>query len=304
MLFLGVDGGSSSTRAMVADEWGRVLGTGAAGPSDYIKSAGGRERFLEAVKGSVGEAWRAAGLEGRPRFRAACLGFCGGPAYKEPIVREILDADDLTVVADTVVALSGATGGGPGVATIAGTGSIAFGRNAAGRTARAGGWGYVFGDEGSALDIVRQALRAALRREEGWGPETALRAALLEETGAGDVNDLMHWFYTVEWPRKRIAALAPLVDRVAEQRDAAAIEVLRRAGADLAGYALAVRRTLFMPGDEAAMAYVGGVFRSRIVRESYAEALGMECEPARLSPAEGALLEAYRAAGLPVTLHR
>src|SRR5947209_3167873 len=81
-------------------------------------------------------------------------------------------------------ALAGATRSGQGIITIAGTGSIAFGRNPAGRTARAGGWGYIFGDEGGGFDIARQATRAILRLEEGWGPPTALRETLLAATGS------------------------------------------------------------------------------------------------------------------------
>src|SRR5437764_3315818 len=94
----------------------------------------------------------------------------------------------LIVTNDAVSALAGATASGQGIITIAGTGSIAFGRNASGRTARAGGWGYIFGDEGSGFDIVRQALRAALRMEEGWGPSTRLREVLIEATGSRDAN--------------------------------------------------------------------------------------------------------------------
>src|SRR5208282_6278819 len=103
-----------------------------------------------------------------------------------------LRAEQMMVTTDAAIALSGATATGQGIAAIAGTGSIAFGRNAEGRTARTGGWGYIFGDEGGAFDIARQALRAALRMEEGWGPETALRRMLLEATGAATVNQAQH----------------------------------------------------------------------------------------------------------------
>src|SRR5258706_176871 len=80
-----------------------------------------------------------------------------------------------------------------------------------GRAARAGGWGYIFGDEGGGFDITRQALRAALRFEEGWGPATALRVMLLQATGARDANDALHRFYTQEYPRPRIASFSRLV---------------------------------------------------------------------------------------------
>ena len=107
----------------------------------------------------------------------------------------------LTVTNDAVIALAGATETGLGIIVIAGTGSIAFGRNHEGRTARAGGWGYVFGDEGGAFDMVRQALRAALRIDEGWGETTVLRGVMVDAIGAHDANDALHRLYTPEWPR-------------------------------------------------------------------------------------------------------
>ena len=106
---------------------------------------------------------------------------------------------------DAAVALTGATAGGQGIIVIAGTGSIALGRDTAGRVVRAAGWGYIYGDEGSAFDIARQALRAALRMEEGWGPETSLRRVLLGATGVSTMNEVLHLFYTPEWPRSRVA---------------------------------------------------------------------------------------------------
>ena len=137
----------------------------------------------------------------------------------------------------------------PGVVTIAGTGSIAFGRNAAGETARAGGWGFLFGDEGSGFDIARQALRAALRFEEGWGPQTSLRRALLDFAGAADANELMHRLYTREWPKPRVAALAKLVETEALAGDAVARDILLNAAQQLATLAVSVRRRLFQSGE-------------------------------------------------------
>ncbi len=207
---------------------------------------------------------------------------------------------------DALIALVGATGGEPGVITIAGTGSIAFGRNAAGETARAGGWGYLFGDEGGAFDIVRQALRAALRFEEGWGPPTALHAMLLEATSARDANDALHIFYTVDWPRPRVAALATRVDEAALQGDAVARDILHSAAQNLAALCTSVRSRLWKPGETARIATVGGVFHSRMLSERFRTLLELEegnrCVPALHGPAAGALLEAYRAAGLALNL--
>jgi len=206
------------------------------------------------------------------------------------------------VTHDALIALSGATCGEPGLITIAGTGSIAFGRNASGKTARAGGWGYVFGDEGGGFYIVRQAVRAALRFEEGWGDPTSLRSMFLDATGEPDINDLLHRFYTPEFPRPRVAAFAKLVDDAAENGDAIALEILNDAARELATIAAAVRSQLFEKADPARVAYIGGVFRSRTVLATFTELVGKSVAPPIYGPAAGALLEAYRAAGVQCTL--
>ena len=303
---LGVDGGQSSTVALIADETGTVRGMGRAGPCNHAAASEGRQKFVSALTECIAAASRNAGLGQPPHFASACLGFSGGPADKEPLVGQVLTAGHLVVTHDADIALSGATAGEPGIIVIAGTGSIAFGRNGAGRTGRAGGWGYVFGDQGGGFDIVREALQAALRLEEGWGRATSLRAVLLDATGARDANDLLHRFYTPEFPRARIAALAKLVDEAALERDAVAREILAQAGRALADLAAAVRLQIFLPDQTARVSYLGGVFNSPIVRERFLESLALE--PANrvtapvYGPAAGALLEAYRAAGISCTL--
>ena len=233
------------------------------------------------------EASTQAGLR-RAEFEAACLGFSGGPADKETLVRELLSARHLTVTIDAVVALAGACAGEPGLITIAGTGSIALG-----------------GDEGAAFDIVRQALRAALRFEEGWGPETRLRAILLEAAGGANADELMHTFYTAEWPRSRVAKFARLVDDAARDGDEAAGQVMDGAARALAGLAEAVRGQLFGDDEPARVSFIGGVFRSRRLLEGFERltraAHGCDTVgPPEFGPAAGALIEAYRAAGLKV----
>ena len=301
--FLGVDGGQSSTYALIGDAGGCVLAAGRGGPSNHVAASEGRAKFTAAIQSCLAAACTNAGLDARTvRFASACLGFSGGPADKEAILGEILRSDRTLVTDDALIALSGATAGEPGLITIAGTGSIAFGRNGSGKTARAGGWGYIFGDQGGGFDIAREALRAALRLEEGWGDPTSLRSAFLDETGARDVNDLLHRFYTPEFPRPRIAAFAKLVDDAAENGDAIAHDILNEAARELAALACAVRSQLFEAGEPARVAYIGGVFRSRTVLEGFSALAGKETGnrvgPPLYGPAAGALLEAYRAAGV------
>src|SRR5579871_2613853 len=193
-LFLGVDGGQSGTTALIGDETGRILGMGEAGPCNHAGAAEGRAKLERAVSESLTAASLEAGL-GRTtlEFEAACFGMSGGPDDKRDILAGIVKARRWIVTHDAATALAGATASGVGIVTIAGTGSIAFGRH------RAGGWGYVFGDEGGAFDIARQALRAALRMEEGWGRATSLRGTLLKATESQSANQVLHRFYTPDW---------------------------------------------------------------------------------------------------------
>ena len=300
-LFLGVDGGQSGTTALIGDETGRVLGRGEAGPCNHAAAHEGRARLESAVRLSLSAACREAALNPQTLvFECACFGMSGGPDDKQAILATLIRAGRLLVTTDAVTALAGATETGQGIVTIAGTGSIAFGRNAQGRVARAGGWGYVFGDEGGAFDIARHALRAALRMEEGWGPATVLRDVLLVATGSATANRMMHDFYTPEWPRARVARLAPLVDRAALEGDQVAEKILNQAAQELAFLAAAVRSQLWQPGEAVEVAFVGGVFESASLRERFRLLVEMEagsrCHTPLHGPAEGALFEAIRAA--------
>jgi len=307
-IYLGVDGGQSSTTALIGDDSGRVLGMGRGGPCNHVEGPGGREKFLNAIGGCVSGAVGQAGLPSNHRvFHAASMGFSGGPADKLALIRELYEIGKLDVTTDALIALTGATAGEPGIIVIAGTGSIAYGRNATGQTARAGGWGYVFGDEGGGFDLTRQALRAILRHEEGWGAPTALRDKLLSATGASNANALLHNFYTTAFPRPQIASYSKLIDEAAREGDGIALELLKRAARELASLAAAVRRQLFNGHGVVPIATIGGVFKSEFLREHFRALVELEdgnrVQAPIHGPAAGALLEAYRLAGLPLTLH-
>ncbi len=306
-LYLGVDGGQSSTTAMIGDETGRVIGSGRGGPCNHVMGPGGRPKFINAIGGCIATACGEAGLDPSAiAFESACLGFSGGPADKESMLDEILRTQRRIVTTDAMIALSGAMAGGPGIITIAGTGSIAYGRNREGRIARVGGWGYIYGDEGGGFDLTRQAVRAALRHDEGWGPATSLRGLLLTETGATDADDLMHRLYTTDYPRPKIAAFSKLVDRAAMDGDAVAHSILTNAAQQLATIASSVRSRLFDHDEIVHVAYIGGVYRSRMLLERFRMLVELEdgnhvSAPIH-GPAAGALIEAYAAAGCDVQL--
>ena len=306
-VYLGVDGGQSSTTAMIGDETGRVIGSGRGGACNHVKGSEGVPKFINAIRECIATACVEAELDpSEITFESACLGFSGGPKDKEAILDEILHTHRRIVTTDAMIALSGALAGGCGIITIAGTGSIAYGRNREKRSARAGGWGYIFGDEGGGFDLTRQAVRAALRHEEGWGPATSLRGLLLAETGATDANDLLHHLYTTDYPRPKIASFSKLVDQAAIDGDAAAHSILMNGAQQLATIASSVRSQLFDSDEIVNVAYIGGVYRSRLLLERFRMLVELEdgnhVSPPIYGPAAGALIEAYANAGCDVAI--
>jgi len=301
-LYLGIDGGQTSTTAVIGDHAARILGQGFGGQSNHVKGAEGRTRLIRAVTQALSGACHQAGLSlDAIQFDAACLGFTGGIEDKEPILREIVPCRRMVIMDDVTIALTGAHADRPGIIVIAGTGSVAMGRNAEGGTARAGGWGYAFGDEGGAWGIVRDALRAALRWHEEWGPSTLLHDLLLQQTGDDDIHVLRRRFYTEDYPRPRVAAFSKLVDQAAQQGDAVALAILNDAAQSLVNLVQVVHRRLFPPSETMPVAPIGGVFESRTVRERFQSLLesnsAVRVVPPRHGPEVGALLEAIGVRG-------
>jgi N-acetylglucosamine kinase-like BadF-type ATPase len=300
-LYLGVDGGQSSTTALIADETGGIIGRGRGGPCNHVTTAEGRAKFLSAIGDCLDQACREAGIEAATvEFSTVCLGLSGGGEDKEPYARELIRSEHYKITHDAEIALTGATAGEPGIIMIAGTGSMAFGRNSRGEKARAGGWGYVFGDEGGAFDLTRRALRASLQYEEGWGEQTTLRRLLLEATGASTANELLHQFYG-RLDRSYVATLATLVTQAADADDNVAGAILHEAADKLAWYVTGVYKRLFASPETVPVAYVGGAFRSERFRNEFSRhvwtSIACKVIAPRFSPAAGALLEALRLDG-------
>jgi N-acetylglucosamine kinase len=234
-------------------------------------------------------------------FTAVCCGMSGGAEDKEALIGNILRTEHLSVVTDGEIALTGALAGNPGIIVISGTGSLCLGRNADRKLARAGGWGYIFGDEGSAFDIARQATRAALRFEEGWGPKTALHPLLLEATNQPTANAMLHSFYSEAWPRSRVAQLAVVVDTAAESGDPVARALMEQAAQSLSMLAACVRQQIFNSTENVQVSHAGGAFQSASLVQrfkQFVELSGCSHVDPILDPACGALLEAFQLCGI------
>jgi N-acetylglucosamine kinase-like BadF-type ATPase len=260
-LVLGVDGGGSKTRAVVADGAGEILGEGLAGPSNPLRVGVGEA--VGAIRDAVDKACAEAGVR-RVQIVAAEMGLAG---VKRADIRERMRAavaelgfKTVEVVTDAAIALYGATEGKPGLVIIAGTGSICCGINGRGRRACAGGWGPVAGDEGSGSWIARRALQAVARATDGRGRKTSLVEAACEYFNVGVADDLSTAVYAPNMTNTRIAGFGSRVVEVAKRRDAVAREIVEEAGRELALAAAAVIHKLKMERERFQVAYVGGVF--------------------------------------------
>src|SRR5687768_3962866 len=261
MSVLGIDVGGTKTVCLLADEAERVI---ADGRDEGANLQGAGELALEKVLHSVMEKT----LEGTGVIPSAiCLGIAGvDRASDEAVVRSIMTRIGykarILVVNDALIALQAGIGEGPGIVIVSGTGSIAYGRNDHAEASRAGGWGYVLGDEGSGYWIGRAALRAVLRQADKRGPSTALTPMLLEHFGVQQPQGLIHQVYHTNLKPAAIGALARSVQSAFAVGDEAAIGILRAAANELESSALSVARRLGMVGQPFTFILAGGIFRA------------------------------------------
>lgn len=309
--FLGIDGGQSHTTAIVADARGNILGRGQAGASNHTREPGGRERLVHAVNQSVGEALRNAGLLKKKqvaefRFTSAHLAMTGEPEDKIDLVRELLSAEYLEVGHDAPGALAGALGGEEGVIVLAGTGSVACGMTVDGRFVRVGGHGFMFGDEGGAFAIAREAFQIALRNQDRDEP-CALTPALLSHFRRATIKEIIEDFYAGILSRDRLASVAARIGRLAERGDVgSAQEILDHAACILAEMAVVTAVRLEFAGRPIRISYGGGVFNNNRLLTRFAAEISIwlshtQIVKPRYPPDIGALILAYRQAGKSTT---
>ena len=307
MHVLGIDAGGTKTVCLLADDRGEVISSARGGGANLQASG---ELAVEKVLHAVME--QAIG-DRDVRPAAICLGIAGVDRESDAsavrgIMRRIGFKTPTLVVNDALVALVAGAGDRPGVVIVAGTGSIAYGRDDAGRAARAGGWGYVLGDEGGGFWIGRAALNAVVRQFEGRGPRTMLTELALEHMSLNQPTELVHAVYAGGLHRYAIAGVAAVVQRAADAGDAVAGDIIARAATELSGAAASVIARLEMRGDQFPTLLSGGVFRGvpslieRIASQVAEVAPRSEVRQLEVEPAAGAVALALCAARGPVAI--
>lgn len=306
-IYLGVDGGQSHTEALVADEFGNIIGRGLGGATDHAESVKGKLRLQTAVFTSVSEALKDAGLGNLSEniFDFAHFGMTGGADFKEPIIKEIIHANHLCIGHDAPTALASGTLGKPGIVVISGTGSVAYGENEKGETAQAGGLGYLFSDEGSGFWLGVQTIRLAIKEQDGIIPDVGLQTLVLHHFGAKKIREVTTAFYNDKISRKDIAGLSPIVQAAAINGN----EVLRKeiqygVSCVIDNVKSVFRQLKFVENID--IVGVGGMFKGEIFTKFFKEILLEKLPQTRfikpsLGPAIGALLLAYRNAKIELS---
>lgn len=301
--YLGIDGGGTKTRCVVGDET-TVLATAMSGGSNIVRL--GETLAREALHAGICQACSSANIS-PVEIRAICIGAAGAARLEvtakiRGIVAELapeINAAKIEVVGDGEIALEAAFGAGPGVIAIAGTGSIAYGRDAAGHSARAGGWGFAISDEGSGHWIGRRAVSVILSARD-QGCETALTAVVLQAWKLSTIDELVQQANST--PPPDFPRLFPVVLHAAAAGDLIARDLLATAGANLADLAGTVIRRLatHIPWSNIPVAMTGSVFRqSADVRQVFYNVLqasfpSIEMRQDIVDPVEGALARARR----------
>jgi N-acetylmuramic acid 6-phosphate etherase len=295
-LYLGIDGGGTHTVALLAQAE-TVLSRGEGGPSNL--QAIGVGAALAALDETVERAFTAAGIRRRP-VHAVCLGLAGaGRAEDQAVIRAWAErvrlAETVIVQADTPLLLAAGTPDGWGAALVAGTGSMAFVRDRTGRTARAGGWGHLLGDEGSGYALAVDALRSIAQAADGRAAVTALTERFLGALGIAGPQDLIGAIHRGGLDRAALAALAPLVLQTAADGDPVAVGIVSHGADQLAAVVIAAARQLNLGPDPLPLALAGGVllsspdYRERVLRSLASGSLAVGPVTLVHEPAEGAV---------------
>lgn len=270
--FLGVDGGGTQNKAVILDEEGKFLGQGEGGGVNY--QVVGISAFKKNLKDSIIQARKEAKTKSPFTFAVFGLAGCNSTSDHK-ILSDVLKENfnnlfpAFLLVNDTRVALRSGTDESFGVVVIAGTGSNIYGRNSEGEEALAGGLDYFLADEGSAYDIGRHVLRAAVRSFDGRDGRSVLEKLVVEKLDVPTMREAVDKIYQPVFNKTSVASFAPLAEQAANLGDQKAKEILLAAGHELYLGVKAVVKKLKMRDEGFDLVMAGSVFNNKIITEKF-----------------------------------
>lgn len=291
MYFAGIDGGQSSTTAVVMNGSGEVVGRGVAGPCDHIDEPPDSRRCADACETALARALVTADLPETLPLGAVVVGLSGYDGSLHGIA-PLFTTANVRYMHDAPIALAGAVDRRPAVVVIAGTGSVAYGEDAAGARVRIGGYGYLFGDAGSSFALARDALIYAMDRADR-GAVCALGEAALAYFDRSDLRALARAFYLREIARPDLATFARVVLDAARLGDSEASVLVEGAAVALATLAARAIDRLHLERASVPVALTGGLFANADLYRRVTDVLASLAENARVvkpqhDPAVGA----------------
>jgi N-acetylglucosamine kinase-like BadF-type ATPase len=276
---LGIDGGGTKTTCVLMDQTGQVWGKGQGGSANY--QTVGEEAAYRSIEQSIVQAIRNSKIDitgigiglagvGRAEDRARVRGWVDRlQSSPQLLLQWDVKPDRIAICPDCEIALVGGIGKNMGIAVIAGTGAIVWGRNSQGDTKRVGGWGYLLGDEGSGYWIAQRGLQAVMRSLDGRLGDTSLTRHLVAHLGLNGIEDLIEAVYRRGWGVTEIAALSQMVDLAATEGDPVAGQILDHAAQELVLAVQVAANTLFQTDEPFEVVTLGGAWQSAYLHQTF-----------------------------------
>ena len=287
----GIDGGGTRTTAICCNLQGNEISRRIFGPFN-LNSIG--EQAFEKLLNDIILFLKDVGT-----CRGLCIGAAGVNNLRmAQMVEKVFSGTGIPyrLLGDQEIAHTGALDGREGIILIAGTGSVCFGKNSAGKSAMAGGWGHLLGDEGSGYGLGLDALAAVARQIDGYGRPTVLTDMIAEEFGLDSPEKIVSYVYSKD--KSAVAGISHLLDRACIENDRVAVEIIRHNAEGLADIVQAVSKRLEMPSCNVAL--LGGLLEHpTCLKAEFVHLLketnpGLKCVAPLHSAVQGAVMEALK----------
>lgn len=298
---IGIDGGGTKTEVVLANLDGKVIAKSFSGPTNpnLISDEELEQNFTKLLRDIQ--------MQAPESYRQVTSLFAGisGAATEEAqrkiecILRRIIfDHVHILVQPDAINALYSGTYGTPGIVQIAGTGSITYGINEQLEHHRIGGWGYLFGDEGSGFDLGKRAVIAVLTELDGFGAQTTLTEMLLNYFNVSSARELIERVYRAQIPKDELSPLSKIVFQAYKEKDTVAIEIVMSAAKSLTQAILALQRKHYQKNSLIKVVLCGGVFHDktilpRLIEQEMIMIENIQVVQPEMQPVGGSIIGAY-----------